>query len=81
MTGNNPADLGKLEAEFLRKTSSIDVGRGDDDLVLFPGAGGLNWRHPFEAGNTIGIDFDANFTCRGDVREIAASTTSVARRR
>ncbi len=70
MTGNNPADLGKLEAEFLRKTSRIDVGRGDDDLVLFPGTGGLNGRNPFEAGNTIGIDFDANFTCRGDVREI-----------
>ena len=57
-TGNNPADLGKLEPEFLYETADIDIGGRDDDLVFLARACSLNRRDILETRNPIRIDLE-----------------------
>ena len=69
-TGNNPADLGKLEPEFLYETADIDIGGRDDDLVFLARACSLNRRDILETRNPIRIDLDSHLARRGDVGDV-----------
>ena len=69
-TGNNPADLRQIDAEFLNEAADIDLGSSHHDLILLSGAGGLDGAHLIEAWNPLGVDLDSDFAGRGDVREV-----------
>lgn len=70
LTGNNPADLGEIDADILRKKSGIDLRRGNDDLVLLTRSCSVEMTDAIDAGDSLEIDFNADLARGSDVAEI-----------
>src|SRR5215212_7351530 len=73
-SGNNPADLGQIEAKFLGELSSIERGCGDDDLVLLTGSHCLCRRNSIEPRYALGVELDRHLAGGSNVAEVGGQS-------